>query len=161
MPSSYIENNNASNKTRRYLKAASQRQIMLVKTGNQKNKKMLKVNNRNNRKSCEICTNLTIKIPEQRHWRLYNEIKHICSKNFRRTKQTAQKVPSFFFQELQLITVLLLICDSHMSWSTRFVSLKLCVGFSIFESFSFLLKFLFLFKKLHRLFHFRASLCLY
>ena len=67
VPSSYIENNNASNKTRRYLKAANQRQIMLVKTGNQKNKKMLKVNNRNNRKSCEICTNLTIKITEQRH----------------------------------------------------------------------------------------------
>ena len=40
-------------------------------------------------------------------------------------------MPSFFFRELQLITVLLLICGSYMSWSTRFVSLKLCVRFSI------------------------------
>ena len=38
-------------------------------------------------------------------------------------------MPSFFFRKLQFITVLLLICDSYMSWSTRFVSLKLCVGF--------------------------------
>ena len=36
-----------------------------------------------------------------------------------------------FFRELQLITVLLLICDSYMSWSIRFVSLKLCVGCSM------------------------------
>ena len=53
---------------------------------------------------------------------------------------------TFFFRELQLITVLLLICDSYMSWSTRFVSLKLCVGFSIFDSVSFLLKFIILFN---------------
>ena len=38
-------------------------------------------------------------------------------------------MPSFFFRELKLITVLLLICDSYMSWSTRFVSLKLCRDF--------------------------------
>ena len=30
-------------------------------------------------------------------------------------KQTVQKMPSFFFRELQLITVLLFICDSYMS----------------------------------------------
>ena len=58
----------------------------------------------------------------------------------------------FFFCELQLIPVLLLICDSFMSWSTRFVSLKLCVGFSVFDSVSFLLKFIFLFNKMHGLF---------
>ena len=29
---------------------------------------MFKVNNRNTRKRCEICSKLTIKIPEQRHW---------------------------------------------------------------------------------------------
>ena len=52
----------------------------------------------------------------------------------------------FFFLKLQLITVLLLICDSYMSWSARFVSLKLCVVFSIFDSVSFLLKFIFLFN---------------
>ena len=50
-----------------------------------------------------------------------------------------QKIPSFFFRELQLSTVLLLICDSYMSWSTRLVSIKLCVKFSIFDSVSFLL----------------------
>ena len=50
---------------------------------------------------------------------------------------------SFFFRELQLITVLLIIRDSYMSWSKRFMSLKLCVGFSIFDSVSFLLSFTF------------------
>ena len=57
----------------------------------------------------------------------------------------------FFIRELQLITVLLLICGSYMCWSTRFVSLKLCVGFSVFDSDSFLLKFIFLFNKMHGL----------
>ena len=28
-----------------------------------------KVNNRNTRKRCEICSKLTIKTPERRHWR--------------------------------------------------------------------------------------------
>ena len=42
-----------------------------------------------------------------------------------------------------------------MSWSTKFVSLKLCVEFSIFDSVSFLLKFIFLFNKMHRLFDFK------
>ena len=42
-----------------------------------------------------------------------------------------------------------LICDSYISWSTRFVSLKLCVVFSIFDSVSLLLKFTFLFNKMH------------
>ena len=55
----------------------------------------------------------------------------------------------FFFCELQLITVLLLICDSYMSWSTRFVSLNLCVAFSIFNSVWFLWKFIFLFNKMY------------
>ena len=64
-------------------------------------------------------------------------------------------MPSFFFHKLQLITVLLLICDSYMSWSTRLASLKLCVGFSIFDSVSFLLKFIFLFGKMHGFFDFQ------
>ena len=63
----------------------------------------------------------------------------------------------FVFRKLQLITVLLLICDSYVSWSTRFVSLKLCVGFSIFDSVSFLLKFIFLLNKMHGLFDFKTS----
>ena len=32
----------------------------------------------------------------------------------------------FFFRELEFFTDLLLICDCYMSWSKRFVSLKLC-----------------------------------
>ena len=56
--------------------------------------------------------------------------------------------------ELQLITVLLLICDSCLNWSTRLISLKMCVEFSIFDSASFLLKFMFLFNKKHWLFSF-------
>ena len=30
---------------------------------------LFKVNNRNTRARCEICSKLTIKIPERRHWR--------------------------------------------------------------------------------------------
>ena len=45
----------------------------------------------------------------------------------------------------------------ELSWSTRFVSLKLCVGISIFDSVSFLLKFIFLFSKMHGLFEFKTS----
>ena len=37
------------------------------------------------------------------------------------------------------------------------VSLKLCVGFSIFDSVSFLLKFIFLFNKMDRHFDFKTS----
>ena len=57
---------------------------------------------------------------------LYIEIKHKSWKNALRTKLTVQKMPSLFFPELQLITVLLLSCDFSMGWGTRFVSLKLC-----------------------------------
>ena len=64
-------------------------------------------------------------------------------------------MPYFFFRELQLITILLFICDSYMS--TSFVSLKLCVGFSIFDFASFLLKFIFLFNKMHGFFDFLTS----
>ena len=32
--------------------------------------KMFKVNNRNTRTRCEICSKLTIKIPERRHWQV-------------------------------------------------------------------------------------------
>ena len=71
-------------------------------------------------------------------------------KIFLRTKQTVQKMHSSFFRKFQLTTVLLLICDSYISWRTRFFSLKMCVRFSIFDSF-FLLKFLVLFNKMHGL----------
>ena len=65
--------------------------------------------------------------------------------------KTIQKTSSFFFREIQLNTVFLLICGSYMSWITRFVSLKLCLGFPIFDSVSFLLKFIFLINKMHSL----------
>ena len=63
-----------------------------------------------------------------------------------------RKMPSFL-----LFTVLLLIGDSYMSWSTRLVSVELCVGFFIFDSIPFLLKFIFLLNKMQRLFDFKAS----
>ena len=53
--------------------------------------------------------------------------------------------------------VLLLICDSCMSWRATFVSLKPCVGFAIFHSASLLLKFIFLFNKMHGLFDYKTS----
>ena len=86
------------------------------------------------------------------HWDKTQMLKKIPS-----DKINGTKMPSFFFRKLQFITDLLLICDSYMSWSTRFVSLKLCVGFSIFDSVSFLLKFIFLFNKMHGLLNFKTS----
>ena len=74
----------------------------------------------------------------------------------KKKKETVQKTPSFFFRELQLATVLLFICDSYTSWITRFVSLKLCEGFSIFDPISFLLKLILLFNKKHGLFAFKT-----
>ena len=68
-----------------------------------------------------------------------------------------KKMPSFFLRKFQLVTILLSICDSYMSWCTIFVSLKLCVEFSIFSSISFLIKFMFLFKKIHGSFDFKTS----
>ena len=55
--------------------------------------------------------------------------------NFPSDKINVQKMPSFFFQKLQLITVLLQIYNYYISWSIRFVSLQLCLGFSISDSF--------------------------
>ena len=61
-------------------------------------------------------------------------------------KVNVTKNALFFFNELQLITVLLSIHNFYRRWGTRFISLKLCVGFSIFDSVSFFLKFIFLFN---------------
>ena len=76
------------------------------------------------------------------------------SKKFPSDKINISKHALFCSCELQLITVLLLICDSCLNWSTRLISLKMCVEFSIFDSASFLLKFMFLFNKKHWLFSF-------
>ena len=68
-------------------------------------------------------------------------------KKFPSDKMNGTEMLFLFFRERQLITVSLLICDSYMSWSTRFVSLTLCVGCSISDFVvSFLLKFIFLIK---------------
>ena len=68
---------------------------------------------------------------------LYIEIKHKFEK-ISLGQNKRYKNALFFFREVHLITDLLLTCDSYMSWSTRFVSLKLCAGFSIFDSVLFL-----------------------
>ena len=55
-------------------------------------------------------------------------------------------MPFHFFREIQLATVLILIHDSYIIWITRFILLKVCMGFSIVDSLWFLLKFIFFFK---------------
>ena len=84
------------------------------------------------------------------HWDKTKMFKKISFGQNRQYK----KRPLVFFRKLRPITVLYLICDSYMSWSLRFVSLKVCVGVSIFDSVSLLLKFIILFNKMHGLFEF-------
>ena len=67
-------------------------------------------------------------------------------------KSTLQKMYSFYFRELQHITVFLLIHNSYMSWGL--VSVKACAGFSIFDSFLF--EFIFFFKKKHGVFDYET-----
>ena len=64
--------------------------------------------------------------------------------------------PFFYFREIQLITVFSLIRNPYMSWGARFVSRKECVGFSISDSVSLLLKFMFLFNKKYGLLDFKT-----
>ena len=63
---------------------------------------------------------------------------------------------SFFFRELQLITVLLLICDS---FEAQGLYLCNCVWDSVssLDSVSFLLKFIFSFNKVLELLDFKES----
>ena len=75
------------------------------------------------------------------HWDKTQMIKSLPSDKINGTKNAF-----FFFLEVHIITVSHLVCDSYINWKTKFVSLKLCVWFSIFNSFSFLLKFIFLIK---------------
>ena len=85
------------------------------------------------------------------HWDKTQILKKFSSDETNGTKDV------LFFCELQFVKVLVLICDSYTSWSTSFVSQNLCVKFSIFDSVSFLLKFIFLFNKIHGLFDFKTS----
>ena len=52
-------------------------------------------------------------------------------------KMNGTKNVLFFLSRAPTHHSFTLICDSYMSWSTRFFSLKLCLGFSIFDSFRF------------------------
>ena len=79
-------------------------------------------------------------------------------KNSFRLNECCRKYTLFFSHQLQLITVLVLICDCYMGWSTRFItSLKVCVGFSIFDSVLFILKFIFLLNRKYGLFDFKGE----
>ena len=60
-------------------------------------------------------------------------------------------MPSSFckFQLITVLLLLLLICYCYLRWSARFISVKLCVKFSVFDSVSFLLQFIFLLNKMN------------
>ena len=86
------------------------------------------------------------------HWDKPQMLKKVPQDKINVTKNAI-----FILHEFQLIKVLLLICDSYMSWSTRSVSLKPCVEFPIFDSVLFLSKFIFLFNEMNGLFDFKTS----
>ena len=46
----------------------SEKSLINASTSNPANIYLFQVNNRNTKKRCEICTKLTIKAPERRHW---------------------------------------------------------------------------------------------
>ena len=71
-------------------------------------------------------------------------LKKVSSDNINSTKNAL-----FLLSRAPLITVLLSIRNSNRS--TLFISLNLCVGFSNFNSASFLLNFIFLFNNKHGL----------
>ena len=75
-----------------------------------------------------------------------------------KTQKSSQKMHSFFFREL--ITVFSFSFSffffTYTSWSTRFISLELCVRFSIPSFLSVLSKLIFLFNKKHGLFAFKT-----
>ena len=79
---------------------------------------------------------------------LHSEMIYKCHKHF--VESINVRKHSYFFCELQFITFFL-IHDSHMSWTTRFMFLKVCAGFSVFDFVSFS-ELTFLFNKKHELF---------
>ena len=62
-----------------------------------------------------------------------------------RKKEAVQEIP-FFSRAPTHDSFIFNLQSLYELTHTRFVSLKLCVGFAIFDSVSFLLKFIFLFK---------------
>ena len=74
------------------------------------------------------------------------------------------EIKLYFVNDIKLIalcpqTAILGYTNTGDRWntSTKFISLKLCVGLSILDFVSFLLKFVFLFNKKHGLFNFKTS----
>ena len=67
------------------------------------------------------------------HYILHEDKTYV--KKFSSDKIKLQKMHSVFFRESN--SVLLLIRDSYTSWGTRFISLKVCMVFSIFKSLCF------------------------
>ena len=78
-------------------------------------------------------------------------------KKFPSDKINATKNALFFISRVLTHHNLLLIRSSYTSWSTWYISLKLRVGFSIFNSVSLLLNSTFLFNKNHGLVYFKTS----
>ena len=102
----------------------------------------------------KVCNQLWKFIQYTIHWDKTQMLKKIPLDKINGTKNDF-----FFLLQSPTHTVLrfILICDSYMSWSIRLISLKSCVGPSIFDSVSFFLKFIFLFNKIHELFDFKMS----
>ena len=75
------------------------------------------------------------------HW----DKTYVKKLSFGQNKQF-KKCPLLFFCELQLIIVLLLNCDSYMSWSTNFFSPKLCKIFQFQFRFVFVKVYIFVKK---------------
>ena len=71
---------------------------------------------------------------------------------FSSDKINVAKISLFFLPRAPTLHSVTFNCISYLSWSTSFMSLKLCVRFSIFESVSFLINFLFLLNKMRWLF---------
>ena len=90
-----------------------------------------------------------LKAPE--HLKLANKKAFWTSSNYKNVPDIWSPPSCKNARTLFSPSLLLLICDSYMSWSTRLFSLNMFVGFSIFDLVSFLLKFKFLFNKIHGL----------
>ena len=84
---------------------------------------------------------------------IHIDIKHKSSKKCI-DKINVTKYALFFLLRSLTHHCFTLICNSYTSWSPWFIFLNL---FSIFDSFSFLLNFLFLLKKNHEHFDFKTS----
>ena len=93
-------------------------------------------------------------IPYTIHWNKTQTLKKTSSNKINGAKNVL-----FFFTSASSNSsqVSFIICIFYMSWSKKFVSLKLCVECSILDSVLFLFKFLFWFNEIHRLFDFKTS----